>query len=98
MGRARKRHVQLELPKPDKNGQRRGGYRPNAGRPKKGARAAKRHETREAFKPSMPIHVSLRTAAVIGSLRGFATYHALRAAVVATYHRYDCRIVHFSIQ
>ncbi len=98
MARARKRHVQLELPKPDKNGQRRGGRRANAGRPKKHDRASERHQKRETFKPSVPIHVTLRAVAVIGSLRGFATYHALRAAVVATFHRYDCRIVHLSIQ
>lgn len=98
MSRARKRHVQLELPKPDKNGQRRGGRRLNAGRPKKRARPSERHKTREAFRSSVPIHVTLRTVTIIGSLRGFATYHALRAAVVAMFHRYDCRIVHFSIQ
>ncbi len=98
MARARKRHVQLELPKLDKNGQRRGGKRPGAGRPKKGERASERHKTREAFKPSHPIHVTLRVAAEIASLRGFKTYHAIRAALVTTYARDRIRIVHVSIQ
>ena len=48
MARARKVHVQLSLiTKFDKNGQRRGGKRPGAGRPKKGERASERHKTRE---------------------------------------------------
>lgn len=98
MARARKRHAQLELPKLDKNGQRRGGKRVGAGRPKRGKRASERHKKREAFKSREPLHVVLRAASVIATLRGFKTYHALRAAVVATFHRYDCRIVHLSIQ
>ena len=44
MSRARKVHVQLSLiTKLDKNGQRRGGKRKGAGRPKKGQRASERH-------------------------------------------------------
>src|SRR5438067_821746 len=39
MMRARKKHQQLELPTLDKNGQRRGGKRPNAGRKPNGERA-----------------------------------------------------------
>ena len=98
MARARKPHVQLELPKLDKNGQRRGGKRPGAGRPKKGERASERHKTREAFKPNHPIHVTLRVAPDVVSLRGRALYQALRAALVTTYARNCIRICHISIQ
>ena len=45
MARARKVHVQLSLLALDKNGQRRGGKRRGAGRPKKGLRASERHKT-----------------------------------------------------
>ena len=93
MARARKPHVQLELPKLDKNGQRRGGKRPGAGRPKKGERASERHKTREAFKPNHPIHVTLRVAPDVVSLRGRALYQALRAALVPTYARNCIRSV-----
>jgi putative transposase len=98
MSRPRKHHVQLELTKLDKNGQRRGGARKGAGRPKRGERASERHEKREAFKASEPLHVVIRAVGVIGALRGFEAYHAVRTAVVATFKRIDFRIVHISIQ
>ena len=98
MARARKHHVQFELPKLDKNGQRRGGKRAGAGRPKKGPRASERHKTREVFKPNHPVHVILRVAPDVVSLRGFGLYQALRAALVTTYARNCIRIVHISIQ
>jgi len=98
MARARKRHVQLELPKLDKNGQRRGGKRDGAGRPAKGERPSERHEKREAFKASEPVHVVIRAVEAVGALRGFVAYHALRTAMVTTFKRDDFRIVHISIQ
>jgi putative transposase len=98
MPRARKRHVQLDLPKRDKNGQRRGGKRDGAGRPAKGARPSERHERRETFKAREPVHVVIRAAGAVGALRGFAAYHAVRTAMVTTFKRTDFRIVHISIQ
>jgi putative transposase len=98
MPRARKRHVQLELPKLDKNGQRRGGRRPGAGRPKKGERASERHKKREAFRPSHPVHVIIRAVQAIETLRGFDAYHAIRKGLVSTYAKNVIRIVHISIQ
>ena len=98
MPRARKRHVQLELPKRDKNGQHRGGKRDGAGRPAKGERSSERHERRETFKAREPAHVVIRAVEAVGALRGFAAYHALRAAMVTTFKRTDFRIVHISIQ
>jgi len=99
MARARKVHVQLSLiTKLDKNGQRRGGKRKGAGRPKKGARASEPHKRREAFKKSEPAHVTIRVARDVASLRGFEMYQAIREALVTTYARQDIRIVHISIQ
>jgi len=98
MPRARKRHVQLELPRADKNGQRRGGKRTGAGRPASGPRSSERHKQRKAFKASEPVHVVIRAIAAVGVLRGFVAYHALRTAMVTTFKRDDFRIVHISIQ
>lgn len=99
MARARKVHVQLDLiTKLDKNGQRRGGKRTGAGRPKKGERASERHKVRAPFRANEPIHVVIRPIAAVGSLRGFDTYRALRAAMITTYERARIRIVHISIQ
>jgi len=98
MARARKVHVQLSLLALDKNGQRRGGKRRGAGRPKKGVRASERHKTREVFRPNMPIHVTCRVERDIASLRGFEAYRAIRSAMVSTYPRNRIHIVHISIQ
>jgi REP element-mobilizing transposase RayT len=99
MGRARKRHVQIELPKLDKNGQRRGGKRPNAGRPAKGARPSERHETREVFKRGEPVHVIMRVDAEVGSLRKRSIMRAVHeATVIVTRHEARFRIVHLSLQ
>lgn len=99
MARARKVHVQLSLlSKLDKNGQRRGGKRKGAGRPRKGVRSSERHKRREAFRPNYPVHVVIRAIAEIKSLRGFETYQAVRNALVGTYARARIRIVHISIQ
>jgi REP element-mobilizing transposase RayT len=98
MASARKRHVQLELPKLDKNAQRRGGKRDGAGRPAKGERPSERHERRESFKAREPVHVVVRAVEAVGELRGFTAYHALRTAMVSTFKRSDFRIVHISIQ
>ena len=97
MARARKQ-LELELPKLDKNGQRRGGARSGAGRPKKNVRASERHKVREPFKPNEPVHVSLRVAPDVASLRVSVLYTALHAALVTTYARDRIRIVHISIQ
>jgi REP element-mobilizing transposase RayT len=99
MARARKVHVQLSLlTKLDKNGQRRGGKRTGAGRPKKGARASERHKRREVFKGRHPVHVTIRVASDVASLRGFEAYKAIREAMVTTYARQLIRIIHISIQ
>ena len=67
MPRARKHHVQQELPRLDKNGQRRGGARKGAGRPPRGKRASEPHKKREVFKPSQPVHVVIRAVDAVGA-------------------------------
>jgi putative transposase len=107
MGRARKRHVQTELGlrKRDKNGQLRGGTRPGAGRKPNGKRASEPHKARPELKPRFPVHVVLRVAEDIGSLRKRDMYAALReASVVVALRELNniedgaFRIVHISIQ
>jgi len=97
--RQRKRHVQIELPKLDKNGQRRGGKRPNAGRPAKGPRPSERHETRAVFKRGEPIHVIMRATPEVGSLRKRSIMRAVHeATIIVTRHEARFRIVHLSLQ
>ncbi len=97
--RARKRHVQQELDlKRDKNGQKRGGKRPNAGRPRKGPRSSERHKRREILTGREPILVTVRIDEAVGNLRRGNIYHALRYTLLATSLRDDFRVVHFSIQ
>jgi hypothetical protein len=77
---ARTPSKQLEI-KLDKNGQRRGGKRKGAGRPKSGARASEKHKKRPKLSAYEPVHVVMRACKGIGS-RGLAAArtdrHALR--------------------
>jgi REP element-mobilizing transposase RayT len=98
MARPRKKHVQIELPRLDKNGQRRGGKRKGAGRPAKGKRASEWHKRRLELSGREPILVTLRIVAGVGSLRRRHMYRAVRLALIATALRDEFRIVHFSIQ
>ena len=101
MGRARKHHQQLELPKLDKNGQRRGGKRKNAGRPCNGARPGAPHKRRPILKSRYPVHVVLRVHEDIGNLRKRHMYRALREATITVALRGEqgaFRIIHISIQ
>jgi putative transposase len=99
MARIRKR-LQQELFK------QRGGKRSGAGRkPKPGKRAGSRHKKRPVLKPYWPVHVVLRVAPDVGSLRKRLVYKALREATIAVAKRelsWDekgaFRIVHISIQ
>ena len=110
VGKARKRHQQLALPKLDKNGQRRGGARPGAGRKRKdgthGGRPREPHKSRSFGKARFPRHIVLGVTPLIGSLRKRHLYSAVRLATIAVAMRelnYDVvngafRIVHISIQ
>ncbi len=105
MARPRKRHLQLELPRVDRNGQRRGvgprKIRNRLGRPPKGgpgARAGERHEPRELFRLGTPVHVVLRVVSAVGLLRRDKAYAALREALLVVARRENVRVVHISIQ
>jgi REP element-mobilizing transposase RayT len=88
---SRKRHVQQDL-------FRRGGKRRGAGRKPKGPRAGERHETRPDFKPYHALHVVMRVAPEVGSLRKRKMYKALREATITAALRERFRIVHVSLQ
>ncbi|MEO8549667.1 MAG: transposase [Kofleriaceae bacterium] len=101
-----KRHVQQTMSRYakrlDKNGQLRGApkgkQRKGVGRPKRGARASERHETRLAFKSSEPVHVILRAHPDVGSLRKGAVLHAIREALITVFKLDDFHVVQFSVQ
>lgn len=106
MPRLGKRHVQLALPKRDKNGQGRGGPRKGAGRKSKFARAGVAHETRPEVPGRFPRHIVLKVRDDVGSLRKRFMHRALRTATIAVAMRElhadevkgAFRIVHISIQ
>ena len=89
--RKRKRHVQQAL-------FRRGGKRRGAGRKPKGARSGESHAARPDFKPYHPLHVVMRVAPAVGSLRRRKMYQALREATITAAMRERFRIVHVSLQ
>jgi REP element-mobilizing transposase RayT len=89
--RASKRKGQQEL-------FRRGGKRRGAGRKPKGSRAGERHAVRPEFKPYHPLHVVMRVAPEVGSLRRRAMYKAIREATITAALRERFRIVHVSLQ
>jgi REP element-mobilizing transposase RayT len=89
--RARKRHVQQQL-------FRRGGKRRGAGRKPKGVRAGERHGARPEFKPSHALHVVIRVAPAVGSLRRRRMYKAMREATITAAMREWFRIIHISVQ
>src|SRR5262245_36510400 len=80
---AKKRHVQQCFPRYDKNGQRRGGKRPGAGRKPKGKRAGSPHKKRPLLKARFPVLVTLRVHSDVANLRKRLMYRALRAATIA---------------
>ena len=92
------RQTSLDLHSLDKNGQHRGGKRTGAGRPAQGPRSSERHETREVFKPTEPVHVVTRIVPRVGSLRRRDAYAAIRDATITVAKHDDMRIVHLSIQ
>ena len=75
-----------------------GGRRAGAGRKAARPRASERHGVRSAHDRRHPVHVTIRIAGDVGSLRRRDTYLALYDATVVTAQREDFRIVHLSIQ
>lgn len=89
--RGRKRHVQELL-------FRHGGRRKGAGRKAKGARAGARHQARPELRGTEALHVVLRIADDVGSLRQPAVYGAIQRASRTAKARGAFRIVQLSIQ
>jgi REP element-mobilizing transposase RayT len=87
----RRRHVQQEL-------FRRGGKRRGAGRKPTGRRAGERHAARPDFKPHHALHVVMRVAPPVGTLRCRKMYKAMREATITAALRERFRIVHVSLQ
>jgi putative transposase len=77
---------------------RRGGKRRGAGRKPQGPRAGERHQARPAFKPYHGLHVVVRVAPTVGSLRRRRLYKAMRDATITVALRERFRIVHISLQ
>jgi putative transposase len=91
VARARKKHIQQELPSW-------GGKRKGAGRPPKNKRSSERHKQRPEIKAAHPLHVTLRVEKAVGTLRRLSLYHAVRKALRSVLGRADFRIVDVSLQ
>ncbi len=98
--RPRKRHEQLDLldATGTKPKSKLGGKRRRAGRPAKGPRPSSPHRKRPTLDAKNPVHVVLRVAALVATLRGFDIYHAIRKATIVAAKSPTFRIVHLSIQ
>ena len=73
----------------------RGGWRPGAGRPR--GRTSVGHITRERFAARFPLHVTLRVAEGVGSLRKERVIRAVRAAITTGGHGDAFRVVEFAV-
>lgn len=88
------RGTQLALPEPA----RRGGKRPGAGRKRRnGIRPGGAHRCRPEHDFRHPVHVTLRLAKGLPSLRSEVVYRAAESAIRTT-RRDDFRIIEFSVQ
>lgn len=93
-GRQRKKHIQQSF-----EYRTHGGKRPGAGRPRKSERRRAPHDEREEIKANVPLHITSRVVANLGSsLRKKDIYMAIRRATLAVFERDGFRLVHASIQ
>jgi putative transposase len=77
----------------------RGGSRPGAGRkPRDPRRPSQPHQVRPYLSARTPVHVTIRVARGVSSLRTRGMYRAIRWATLTTARRENFRIVHLSIQ
>ena len=90
---ARRRPRQLDLPVPPTWG----GRRPGSGRKPSGARPGPPHIRRPQHDPRYPVHVTLRAARKLASLRSDHVFPYLRRVLAVCSHR-SFRVLHFSIQ
>ena len=75
-----------------------GGKRKGAGRPPKGKAAGVSHLRRPSLSRHHPVHVTLRIAAGVPSLRAGRLFEKVRFALAAARERFGFRLVHFSVQ
>jgi REP element-mobilizing transposase RayT len=90
----RKRHVQLDLEAARKPDGKHGGWRPNAGRPKKPGAIS--HATRATEPARYPQHVTLRVREGVATIAGEGSLKIIRAAIRAS-HKSGFRIVEFNV-
>jgi len=75
-----------------------GGKRKGAGRPPKGNTAGVSHLRRSRLSLHHPLHITLRIAAGVPSLRDGRLFERVRFALAAGRERFGFRLVHFSVQ
>ena len=75
-----------------------GGKRKGAGRPPKGPTTGVSHLRRPSLSRHHPVHVTLRIAPGLPSLRDGRLFSAVRFAFAAGRERFGFRLVHFSVQ
>jgi REP element-mobilizing transposase RayT len=75
-----------------------GGRRDGAGRKTDRPRRAIRHQPREEFRASQPVHVTLRMAAWVWNLRSERSFAIIHGAMDEQRRRNDARVIEFSIQ
>ena len=74
----------------------RGGARRGAGRKRIAERARVSHKKRDEFEKRLPVHVTLRLAERLPTLRRGPTHYVLRQVLVAGAEREGFRLVHYS--
>lgn len=75
-----------------------GGARAGAGRPPGGRRAGVSHLRRPEHSYAHPLHITLRVARGVPSLRGRALFVAVRGALARGKQHFGFSLVHFSVQ
>jgi putative transposase len=73
-----------------------GGARKGAGRKRRAPRRLVGHRVREEFRGAFPVHVTLRLADGLPSLRERATYRRVLAALGGGCERFGMRLVHWT--
>ena len=74
-----------------------GGARRGAGRKRRAPRELVAHRERDTFRAGCPVHVTLRVADGLPSLRKRATYLVLLSALGGGCERFGMRLVHWSV-
>lgn len=75
-----------------------GGRRRGAGRKPKGERPRVSHAARAALTPRLPVLITMKVLASVGSLRRKRAFHAVWRCLRRARGRFGARIIHFSVQ